>query len=115
MKDNYNDEASERISPEVPIESGAYIDKVFEKFGIDVNSPEVQLNIRWKDIVGEELSKVIGFEKIAENTLGVVCKSASIASYVRLNSSDIIKKVDSAFPELEIKKISVRVQPYRRF
>jgi hypothetical protein len=115
MKDNYNEQDNERIAPDVPIEGGAYIDKIFEKFGIDINSPEIQLNIRWADIVGKELSKVIGFDKITEGTLSVVCKSASIASYVRLNSSDIVKKVNSSFPELGVKKLAVRVQPYLRY
>ena len=115
MKNNFKTEENERISPDVPIAGGAYIDKIFEKFGIDISSPEVQLNLRWADIVGKELVKSIGFDKLADGVLSVVCKSASIASYVRLNSNDIIKKVNSAFPELEVKKLSVRVQPYRRY
>ena len=115
MKSNYKKDENERISPDVPIEGGAYIDKIFEKFGIDISSPEMQLNLRWADIVGQDLSKSIGFDKVKDGVLSVVCKSASIASYVRLNSTDIIKKVDSVFPELEVKKLLVRVQPYRRF
>lgn len=115
MKSNYKKDNNERIAPDVPIDGSNYIDKVFEKFGIDINSPEIQLSIRWADIVGQELSKVIGFEKIAAGMLEVACKNATIASYVRLNSGDIIKKVDAAFPELKVNKLLVRVQPYRKY
>ncbi len=114
-KDNYKKDNYETLSPEDPADSGVYIDKIFERFGINIDSPEVQLNIRWLDIVGPELSKEIFYEKISNGTLFVLCRSSSYASFVRLNSKDIIKKVNSAFPELNIKKIILRVSPYGRF
>ncbi len=115
MKNNYKKDNYKTLSPEDPADSGVYIDKIFERFGININSPEVQLNIRWSDIVGTELAKEIFYEKISNETLFIICKSSSYASFVRLNSNDIIKKVNSAFPELKIKKIFLRVSPYGRF
>ena len=112
MQNKYKRDNYESLSPEDPIESSVYLEKVFERFGIDINSPEVQLNLRWADIIGEELAKVISFEKIFNENLFIVCKSASYATYVRLNSNDIIKKIDSTFPELRVKKIIVKVSPY---
>lgn len=112
MKNKYKKDNYETLSPEDPVDSGIYIDKIFERFGIDINSPEVQLKLRWADLVGADLAKIIIYEKILKETLFVVCKSASYASFVRLNSNDIIKKVDSAFPELKVKKLVVRVSPY---
>ncbi len=114
MKSKYKQDNYESLSPEDPVKGGVFLDEIFERFGIDINSPESQLNLRWSDIIGAELSKVIFYEKIVNDILFVVCKSASYASFVRLNSNDILKKVDSAFPELKIKKIMVRVLPYRR-
>ena len=101
-----------RLAPEAPVDGAFYIDKILEKFGIDINTPEAQLNFRWVDVVGEELAKVISYEKVKDGVLNIACKNPSVATYVRLNSKDIIKKIDSAFPELEVKKIAVRVNPY---
>lgn len=115
MKSNYKKDNYESLSPEDPEDSGVYIDKIFKRFGINIDSPEVQLNIRWADIVGPELAKEIFYEKISNGILFVICRNSSYASFVRLNSNDIIKKINSAFPELNIKKIILRVSPYGRF
>jgi hypothetical protein len=115
MKSKYKKDNYEALSPEDPVEGGVFLDEIFKRFGIDLSSTEAQLNLRWSDIVGSDLSKVIFYEKIADESLFVTCKTASYASFVRLSSNDIIKKINSAFPELNIKKLMVRVSPYRKF
>lgn len=115
MNNKYKRDNYESLSPEDPVDSGIYISKVFERFGIDINSPEVQLSIRWSDIIGSDLAKVISYEKIINGVLFVVCKNSSYASFVKLNSKDVIKKVDSAFPELNVKKLVVKVSPYGNY
>lgn len=115
MNNKYKRDNYESLSPEDPVDSGIYISKVFERFGIDINSLEVQLSIRWSDIIGSDLAKVISYEKIVNEVLFVVCKNSSYASFVKLNSKDIIKKVDSAFPELNVKKLVVKVSPYGNY
>ena len=45
-----------------------------------------------------------------EGVLYVVCDNAAKAGITRLNSREIIKLVNTAFPEFNIKKINIRVK-----
>lgn len=109
MNDNYDP-----ISPEDPIDGSFFVDKVLERFGIDPNEPSNQLAMRWRDMVGEEVSKHVFFDRIDGDVVIIACDHPSRASYIKINGNDVIKRIKSAFPELDVKKIQVRVVSARR-
>ena len=102
------------LSPEDPVDGSLFVDQVLMRFGIDPNEPSNQLAMRWHDIVGEEVSKHVFFEKIDGEAVHIACDNPSMASYMKINGNDVIKKIKAVFPELEVKKIQVRVVPIRR-
>lgn len=102
------------IAPEDPVYGNIFVDQVLKRFGINPNEPATQLAMRWNDIIGNEFSKNVFFEKIDNQTVYISCDNPSLASYVKLNGNEIMKKIISVFPELDIKKIVVRVTPKRR-
>jgi len=109
QKDKYSP-----VAPEDPAYGNIFVDQVLKRFGINPNEPANQLAMRWRDIIGKEFSKNALFEKIDGETIYISCDNASLASYVKLNGNEIIKKIIAVFPELDIKKITVRVVPKRR-
>lgn len=110
MRDNYSP-----ISPEDPLDGSFYVDQVLKRFGIDPSEPSNQLAMRWRDIVGEDVSKHVFFDRIDGDVVHIACDHPSRASYMKINGNDVIKKIKAAFPELDVKRIQVRVVPVRRF
>lgn len=100
----------EHVMPEDPEESSVYLDGVLERLKINVRAPENQLIIQWKSVIPEYISQHCMCAGFKDSVLYVVCDNASKAGITRLNSREIIKLVNSAFPEFNIKKINIRVK-----
>lgn len=99
----------EPMAPENPVNSTLFFKDILGRLKIDLNSPEHVLANQWEAIVGENLAHTSKFCSIENNVLKVKCTNACAASLFRMNSSEIIKKVNSIFPEININKINVRV------
>lgn len=96
--------------PEEPQDATVYLDRVFERLKIDINSPEYALFLQWPAIVTEFTATHCRCAGCRNGILYVVCDNHSQAELTRLNGREIMKRVNSAFPELDIKKINIRVK-----
>ena len=99
----------EHLSPEDPVSSKIFFNSILERLKIDLNSPEHILSNQWAVIVGDNLAKSSSFCGIENKVLKVKCTNSSTASLFRMNSREVIKKINSIFPELNIIKVNVRV------
>ena len=97
------------LSPEDPVNSTFFFKDILNRLKIDLNSPEHVLSRQWADVVGANLATSSRFCSIENNVLKVKCTNSSSAALFRMNSSEVIKKVNSLFPELNIIKVNVRV------
>jgi predicted nucleic acid-binding Zn ribbon protein len=100
----------EPVMPEDPEKSSLYLDSVLERLKIDIHTPENQLVIQWKAVIPEYISQHCMCAGFKDSVLYVVCDNAAKAGITRLNSREIIKLVNTAFPEFNIKKINIRVK-----
>ena len=107
-KDNY-----ETLANEDPVGGDVFLDQVLDRFNINLKDPVNQIILRWKDIVGESIAEHTRCERYSDGVLYLVCDHPSRASYIRMNSSEIIKIVRGVFPEVDLKKIVTRVKPRR--
>ncbi|MCR5761081.1 MAG: DUF721 domain-containing protein [Sphaerochaetaceae bacterium] len=104
VKDNYN-----RLAPEDPVKSNSYFDQVLKRHHIDLDSSESQIKLTWSLIAGETFASVSECEKVSNGTLYIKCKNPSYAASLRMSSRELIKKVNSVFPDLKVTKIRVRI------
>ena len=107
-KDNYKALASED-----PVSGEVFLDQVLDRFHIDLKDPVNQIMVRWKDFAGSAISEHAVCEKYKDGVLYLVCDHPSRASYIRMNSSELIKRIKGVFPEVDLKKIVTRVKPSR--
>ncbi|MCF0237605.1 MAG: DUF721 domain-containing protein [Sphaerochaetaceae bacterium] len=104
-KDKY-----EPISPDDPLEGKMYIDKIMERYGINLNDSATQLKIQWSNIIGKEYSPYCKCGGVKNGTLFIYCDNGLRATALRLNIKEHIKKINTTFPELEVKRASIRVK-----
>jgi predicted nucleic acid-binding Zn ribbon protein len=89
-----------------PIMASSTIDSLMEDFRWQSQMEEAELFVRWPEIVGELNAKNTQPENLANGKLTVRCKSTAWATQLRLMQTQILEKILSSFPELEIKSIS---------
>jgi predicted nucleic acid-binding Zn ribbon protein len=89
-----------------PITASSTIDSLMEDFRWQSQMEEAELFVRWPEIVGEINAKNTQPENLANGKLTVRCKSTAWATELRLMQTQILEKISSSFPELEIKSIS---------
>ncbi|MBR2282491.1 MAG: DUF721 domain-containing protein [Spirochaetales bacterium] len=104
-KDSY-----ERLEPEDPISGSVFFDQVLDRFDIDLADPANQILIHWKDIVDVSISEHSRPQKLKDGVLYIVCDHPSRASYIRLNSTEIVKSIKGVYPEVDLKKIVTRIR-----
>ncbi|MBR6085125.1 MAG: DUF721 domain-containing protein [Spirochaetales bacterium] len=104
-KDNYTPLANED-----PTSSKVFFDQVLGRFHIDLDDVSNQVVLNWKSFVEPFMAEHSKCEKIKDGTLYVICDHPSHASYIRLNSKEIMKSIRGVFPEIELKKIVTRVK-----
>ena len=104
-KDNYKP-----LAKEDPSSSKVFFDQVMDRFHIDLDDVCSQVVLQWKNIVEPAVAEHSKCEKIKDAVLYVSCDSQVRASYIRLNSREIIKSIKGVFPEIELKKIITRVK-----
>ncbi|MCR4675759.1 MAG: DUF721 domain-containing protein [Sphaerochaetaceae bacterium] len=97
------------LCPEDPLDSKVFFDQVLKDLRIDMNSSENQLKLTWKMITGEQIGSMSRCENIKNGTVYVECTHPASAAGIRMNSRELIKKINSVFPDLNINKIRVRV------
>lgn len=89
-----------------PIMASSTIDSLMEDFRWQSQMEEAELFVRWPEIVGELNAKNTQPENLANGKLTVRCKSTAWATQLRLMQTQILEKISSSFPELEIRSIS---------
>ena len=89
-----------------PIMASSTIDSLMEYFRWQSQMEEAELFVRWPEIVGELNAKNTQPENLANCKLTIRCKSTAWATQLRLMQTQILEKISSSFPELEIKSIS---------
>jgi predicted nucleic acid-binding Zn ribbon protein len=89
-----------------PITASSTIDSLMQDFRWQSQMEEAELFVRWPEIVGELNAKNTQPENLANGKLTVRCKSTAWATELRLMQTQILEKISSSFPELEIKSIS---------
>ena len=89
-----------------PIMASSTIDSLMEDFRWQSQMEEAELFVRWPEIVGELNAKNTQPENLANGKLTIRCKSTAWATQLRLMQTQILEKISSSFPELEIKSIS---------
>lgn len=104
-KDNYVPLANEE-----PVSGKVFLEQVLDRFHIDLSDPVNQLMAQWPNVVGKEIAEHVRFNGLRNGVLYVVCDHPSRATYVRLNSKEMIKTILGVFPEIDLKKIVTRVK-----
>lgn len=89
-----------------PISASSTIDSLMADFRWQSQMEEAELFVRWSEIVGDLNAKNTQPENLANGKLTVRCKSTAWATQLRLMQTQILEKIISSFPELEIKSIS---------
>jgi predicted nucleic acid-binding Zn ribbon protein len=89
-----------------PITASSTIDALMSDFRWQSQLEEAELFVKWPEIVGELNAKNTQPENLANGKLTVRCKSTAWATELRLMQTQILEKISSSFPELEIKSIS---------
>lgn len=89
-----------------PISASSTVDALMHEFRWQSQLEEAELFVRWPEIVGELNAKNTQPENLANGKLTVRCKSTAWATELRLMQTQILDKISSSFPELEIKSIS---------
>jgi predicted nucleic acid-binding Zn ribbon protein len=89
-----------------PITASSTIDSLMEDFRWQSQMEEAELFVRWPEIVGEINAKNTQPENLSNGKLTVRCKSTAWATELRLMQTQILERISSSFPELEIKSIS---------
>lgn len=104
LKDLY-----EPISPEDPEKSSVFFDSVLKRLNINLNDPKRQLSLQWDNIVGDNFKGHCKFNGIGDGIVFVVCDHPSYVSMFKMNSKEILKKIQTTFPELNVLKVSVKL------
>ena len=103
--DNY-----QALANEDPVSGTVFLDQVLDRFNIDLKDPVNQIMVKWKDIVGDAIAQHSRCERFSDGVLYLICDHPSRASYIRMNSSELIKRIRGVFPEVDLKKIVTRVK-----
>ena len=106
--DNY-----QALANEDPVSGAVFLDQVLDRFNIDLKDPVNQIMVKWKDIAGDSIAQHSRCEKYCDGVLYLICDHPSWASNIRMNSSELVKRITGVFPEVDLKKIVTRVKPRR--
>lgn len=106
---NKNSDLYEPISPEDPLSAQVYFDSVLKRLNIDLNDPKRQLLLQWNTLVGDNFKGHCVCSGIKEGTVFVTCDHPSYVSMFKMTSKEILKKIQTTFPELKVGKFSVKL------
>lgn len=106
---NLEDRNSEFQSSEYR-KASYFIEGFLKKFSIDKNSPENRIISEWEQLAGKHISSISRCIGVKNKNLMVVCKNSSYSALVKLNRREILKNIQTAFPEIKINKISVIIE-----
>jgi predicted nucleic acid-binding Zn ribbon protein len=90
-----------------PVAAGSTIDSLMQDFRWQSQMEEAELFVSWADLVGELNAKNSQPESLTNGKLTVRCKSTAWATELRLMQIQILEKINTQFPELEITNISL--------
>ena len=85
-----------------PIKLADGLDMVVQQFSWSEKIAEADLQNRWADVVGPETAAHSMPEDLVDSTLIVRCTSTAWATQLRLLGTEILKRINEAYPELKI-------------
>ena len=98
-----------RLAPEDPVSGEVFFDQVLERHNIDLGDPVNQITMHFDSIVDLPFEGHVRCTGFRNGILHLACDNKSWEQLVRLNSSEIKKKIRGVFPEIELKKIFTSV------
>jgi predicted nucleic acid-binding Zn ribbon protein len=85
-----------------PVKAGSSIDSVLKDFRWESQLSEADLFNRWGELVGEQNAAATHPETLNRGLLTIRCKSTAWATQLRIMQEQILKRVQEAYPDLEI-------------
>jgi predicted nucleic acid-binding Zn ribbon protein len=85
-----------------PIAASSTIDALIADFSWEGELSEADLFNSWSNVVGTDTAAASMPESLREGTLTVRCKSTAWATQLRLMQSEILVRLNEAYPKLEI-------------
>lgn len=85
------------------IKAGDSIDGILKDFRWESQMAEAELFAQWADLIGEANAAASHPEAVINAILTVRCKSTAWATQLRLMQDQILEKIQTTFPALEIK------------
>jgi predicted nucleic acid-binding Zn ribbon protein len=85
-----------------PIAASSTIDALIADFSWEGELSEADLFNSWSNVVGDDTAAASMPESLREGTLTVRCKSTAWATQLRLMQSEILVRLNEAYPKLEI-------------
>jgi predicted nucleic acid-binding Zn ribbon protein len=85
-----------------PIAASSTIDALIADFSWEGELSEADLFNSWSNVVGADTAAASMPESLREGTLTVRCKSTAWATQLRLMQSEILVRLNEAYPKLEI-------------
>ena len=85
-----------------PIAASSTIDALIADFSWEGELSEADLFNSWSNVVGADTAAASMPESLREGTLTVRCKSTAWATQLRLMQSEILVRLNQAYPMLEI-------------
>ena len=85
-----------------PITALATVDTLFNEFNWSGELAEADLFNRWAELVGEQTAQNSTPETLTDSTLTVRCKSTAWATQLRLMQTELLQRLNDAYPDLNI-------------
>ncbi len=105
-----NDKIYNRIEPEDPVTSADFLKQILDRYHIDFNNPARHIISQWKELAGPAIgnySECVGYSK---GVIEVVCSHPAYLQLVKMSKKEILKNVNSVFPELKVTDMRVSVK-----
>lgn len=81
------------------------MDGLIQSFSWSANLDKAELFSNWAQVVGKESAEASNPESLEGGVLSVRCRSTAWATQLRLLEKDVIRRVNTDFPGLEVKEI----------
>jgi len=98
-----------RFEPKNPVSSVFFLENTCKKLKINLKSPYAGLILDWETIVGKTLAAHTKVASLDKGILLLKCDHSSWAATFRFQEKDFIKMINRIYPELRIRKISLKI------
>lgn len=100
----------DKYQPRNPISSVYFLEKTLKKLHINLKSAYARLILDWETIVGKEMAEHTQVCSLKKGILLLNCDHSSWATAFRFQEKHYIKLINSIYPNLKIRKISMKIK-----